>query len=342
MNDKIKGWGSKAAMAGALGLSLLSGGCFEEYGSAVPTGDDVRLDMPGNGFRAAGERGDGYELVVETATEVNGFVTDLVQGMGVIIDELNDHRETKREGDVRVYGPFNDEEGRDASWMIKIGGDESATDYEVFVGGRGASAKAMDLVMHGDIKIDGDMRTGGMTLDFDAIERHRDVWDSDFSGSVSGAIDIRFERDVSTERKSVEIEFIDFREEALLGDAWFSDETYRYRRADDGAGSFHLAVSGDIDDDAFVGRKVNRVQLDALWNADEQSRVRALIEDVDNEESALPHGNLELHECVDAMGGLTWRELTDEYAAEEPGYNFGEEAKCAFSREDIKVSAAAE
>lgn len=342
MNDKIKGWGTKAAMAGALGLSLLSGGCFEEYSSASPSADDVRLDMPGNGFRAAGDRGDGYELVVETATEVNGFVTELVQGMGLIIDELNDHRETSKEGDVRVYGPFADDEGRDAAWMIKIGGDDSSTSYEVFVGERGASAKAMDLVMHGDIKVDGDMRTGGMTLDFDVIERHRNLWASDFSGRVSGAIDIRFERDVSTERKSVEIEFIDFREEALLGDAWFSDETYRYNRADNGAGSFHLAVSGQIDDNAFVGRQVNRVQLDALWNREEQSRVRALIEDVDNEQSALPHGNLELHECVDAMGGLTWRALTDAYAAEEHGYNFGDETSCAFSGEDIKASAMTE
>ena len=324
-----------------LGLAALSlSGCFQEkYDGAFPEGDDVRLSVPGQqGFRSAGETGEVYQLVADTATEVNGWVTEVVNGTGTVVKALSNHPASSKDGDWLIYGPFDDDKGRDLSWLIRIQGNDTYTDYEVFVGTRGAKkAGRMDLFMSGGIDIDGDMRTGTFTLDFAAVERHPQVKDFEDAGKTySGSIEVAFERNVATEKKIVDIEFKDFRVADTFGDAWFSNETYEFRREDSGSGSFHLAINGQVDDNAFVGRQVNRVELDALWTKNEDGRARAKVLEVDNEASALPHGDLVVHECFDPGGALHFRHATDDYARDEyAGYNFGKESDCLFTEEQI-------
>lgn len=312
-------------------------GCwFTGYEGAFPEGEDVRLDLPGDGFRAAGDRGEVYGVIEDTARQTNGFVTELVVGVGGIVAALNEHRETSRDGPWRVYGPFEDDEGRDLSWLVKIQGDEASTDYEVWVGDRGSSGGEMDLVMDGSIIIDGDIRTGDFSLDFDAIEKHPQMKQPDDAGkSFSGSIEVSFERDVSSETKTIDIAFVDFREEDLFGDAWFSDETYEYHRDEEGAGSFHLAVHGQFDENSFVGTVVNRLVLDARWSAQGQGRARGMILAVDNEDSALPEGDMVLHECFEAGGGLTYASVNAAYQDDLAHYVTGDESTCVFTQDEV-------
>jgi hypothetical protein len=311
-------------------------GCFQTYDNAYPEGDDVRLDMPGQ-FRAAGDRGEVYGVIEDTARDVNGTVAELVQGVGTVVAALGNDPETRMDGQWRVYGPFEDDKGRDLAWMVKIQGDATSTDYEVLVGDRSAvSAAEMDIVMEGAITIDGSERSGDFTLDFDAIEKHPAVKDPEDAGvTFAGSIDVEFSRDVDSEQKTVTIDFNDFSETAILGDAWFSDDIYAYERGAQGEGSFHLAVNGRWDEGAFGGMRVNRLELDARWNAAEQGRARGMVLDIENEDSGLPNGDLVINECFDAGGSLTYAGVNDAYRVEFAHYVDGDETSCKFGEEDL-------
>jgi hypothetical protein len=64
-----------------------------------------------------------------------------------------------------------------------------------------------------------------------------------------------------------------------------------------------------------------------VWNAGEAGRARGTITEVDGA-GDMKHGDLNLDECFDAQGVLTYRFLTELYANEVPGYNMGDEAAC--------------
>lgn len=330
----------------AAALLGVAPGCFGGYDGAFIEAQDVVLDVPGQvSMRSAasdegtaqGEPGDVYLLVRDTATGVNGWVGETVDGIATVVGFLNGHRETSREGTWRIYGPFNDDEGRDASWMVKIEGDDAATAFEVHVGDYGSSAGDMDLLMEGNVAIDGEQRSGGFTLHFDAVEAHPELKSLPDAGKIfSGAIAVTFDRNVATEQKTVEIEFQDFREETFSGDeAWWSDERYVYRREDDGGGAFHLAVYGQFDDNAWGGYRTNKMEIDGRWDATESGRARGRILEVDNADSGLPDGDLVIQECFARGGELTWRRINEPYASQTPSYNLGEETTCVFSESDM-------
>jgi hypothetical protein len=318
---------------------LLTSGCFLGYEGAFIEAEDVSLDTPGQ-IRSRmfddGEQGDVYVLVEDTATDVNGWVSEMVDGIATIVAFLNEHRETSREGEWRVYGPFNDDEGRDLSWLVRIQGDAESTAFEVRVGERGASSDEVALLLDGDIDIDENVRTGGFTLHFDTVEDHPGIKDLEDAGKTfAGEIDVSFVRDVSTEHKTIDIDFRGFVVENVFGESWSSDESYAYHRADDGSGEFHLALLGTFDDNAWGGIRRNRLALDARWTAEEAGRARGQILGVEHEDGALPDGDLVIFECFDGDGNLTWREINDPYAAEIPSYNMGDEATCAFTEDEL-------
>lgn len=330
-----------ARFAPAALIALMASGCFGGYDGAFIEAEDVSLDMPNQISSRAfeDEQGDVYLLIEETATDVNGWVSETVQGIATVVAFLNSHRETSRDGDWRVYGPINDDEDRDLAWMIKIQGDATFTKYEAYVGERGAKAGDMRKLLDGDITIGEELRTGGFTLYYDAVEYAPAVKDFEDAGvTYAGEIDVTFERDITTERKTIGIDFRGFEAMDIFGQAWRSDETYSYDRTDDGSGRFHLAVNGTFDDNAWGGIKTNRLQLDARWNPDEEGRTRGYITDVEHEDSGLPDGDLTIHECFDGQGTLTWREINEEYAADMPGYNQGEEDTCVFTEGDLDAS----
>lgn len=318
-------------------LTTLAGttGClFGGYDGVFIEAADVSLDVPefSEAFRAEGDvRGDAWWLIDTTATEVNGWVGAVVETTGFVVQFLNDHRETSRDGLWRVYGPFDDNSG-DVAWMVKIQGTDVDTTFEFYVAEGGTkSADDFLLLGEGNLVVDDDMRTGSLHIDFDTYEAVPAL-DTDLLWSYAGDLTIEFEREVTSGEKTITIDFDQFHAiwtGYLDGDDFSSDETYEYHKAGDGSGSFHLALMGEWDDYPYTwsGPQAERMQLDMIWKADESGRARGTITEVAGV-GDMKHGDVQLDECFGKDGWLSWRQLSEAYAAEVPGYNFGDEATC--------------
>lgn len=315
-------------------LPLLASGCFfEPYDGVFFEAADVRLDVPGDDARAAYD-GPHFWVGV-TAEQVNGWVTDVVESSALVVKLLNQYPETEREGDWRVYGPFNDDERRDLSWLVKVSGDGAETSFEIYVGRRYAKRSDMDLGLEGTLRVDGDLRDGDLVLDFDTLEKYPD-WKRDPTYTYRGDIGITFTRNVETEAKTIDLDFMDYQVEHqsfLDDDVFTSDEAYSYVREADGSGSFHLALMGEWDSYGFSGPARERMQLDERWDAAGASRTLGEVTDPEGT-GDLEHGPLTLEECHDEGDVRVYRWINDEYLIEAPDYREGDASACAFTSVD--------
>jgi hypothetical protein len=305
----------------------------------VIEGDDVRMDPPGQdgGFRDATRRGEAYALAHETAADANAWVSDTVEGMGEIVRTLNGYPEDRREGDWRVYGPHADEDSRDLAWLVRISGDGAASSVEIYVGSASADdAGDMDLILWGDIAVEGAKRSGGFAIDFDAYARHPELAEGERTAEVvTGTIHVDFARDTKSRSKQVDIVFdgVSVDDGRELVD--FDGESYLFHRGPDGEGSFHLGARSSFEDEGWSGPETERMALDMVWDRSQAGRARGMIVE-SRTEGDLLYGDVRLDECFDAKGGLTWRFLTEAYAKHEvPGYNFGAESSCVFADADL-------
>lgn len=330
--------------AGALLATLApTTGClFGGYDGVFIEAEDVRLDIPtsSQGFRAEGDiNGDAWLLITHTATDVNGWVTTVVETSSYVIEFLNNHRETSRDGDWRVYGPFDDNRGNDVAWMVRIAGDDLDTQFEFLVADKGTTnPDSFVMFADGDLTVDDEMRMGKMHIDFDTIEMHPDL-DSTALWEYEGDITIEFERNTDSGDKTIDIDFDAFtaaRTGFLDDDVFTSDETYHYSKKGSGSGVFHLALMGEWDTypHTWSGPEQERMQLDMVWNDGGEGRARGLIQEVDGV-GDMKHGDLSLEECFNGDGYLTWRELSELYANEVPDYNFGDSNTCVYTDEDL-------
>jgi hypothetical protein len=284
--------------------------------------------------RAEGVRGDLHQGVEWTAAQVNGWVTMLVEHMGKVVAILDDVQPTSRDGQIRIYGPYDDDDGRDLSWLVRLETLEDGSKYELFVGNRGAKAQSdMDLVMTGDLHRDEKKRSGGFTMDFDVVEKHPELKGADADMSViGGAVDVTFERDVETETKRIDLDFkaVSFEYLGYLDDdVFFSDDKYTYTRDEEGGGTFDLAEYGEWDDYGWSGPAQEKASVQAVWDGKGNGRARGSIVQVDGV-GDMKHGDLFLSECFGSDGFVSWRQLNEPYALEAPDYNFGDEKSCVF------------
>jgi hypothetical protein len=320
----------------------LNAGCWlmPSYDTPVIEGDDVRIETPeGEGFRASGIRGEVYELAVDTAYDTNDWVTETVEGMADITRTLNGYPEDRRDGEWRVYGPHDDEDGRDLSWMVKIKGDSGAGSMEFFIGSRGARDGDMDAVLIGDVGTDDSARNGGFMIDFDAINANPALLEGEEDEArVTGRVNVDFARDIDSDYKWVDIAFeeVEVTDEEATYD--FDGEAYEYHRDADGGGTFHLGARGPFDEEGWSGPEIERMTIDMRWNSRDEGRARGLILESENE-GDLRYGDIHLHECFDSSGQLTWRDLTDAYAEHFTDYNFGSEKTCVFTDSELEGSA---
>lgn len=314
-------------------------GCWlEESDIPVLVADDVSIDPPGtNGFRQAGDRGEMHDLALDVSGDVNSWVTDIAVGMSKIVHELDRHPEDRMEGDWRVYGPHNEDDGGPGSWMAKITGDGNGAEFELYIGRRDAKQNQMSLLIAGEITVIETQRSGRFTIDFDTIFAHADIVDDvDPSDDFGGKIAVTFERDSSTREKNIELEFDGFYFDDGEDDLDFDGERYIFDRDAEGAGQFHFATWSSFDDSQWSGPELERMTVDLRWDAQDAGRARGQIMEVDGV-GDLRHGDLRVDECFDQGGGLTWRSLNEPYAGYEPDYSFGDESSCVFKDADLNV-----
>ncbi len=317
-----------------VGLALPTTGCFlfpEPVQTPVFEKADVSLETPADGFRVLGEKGEVMQLADEVAVDVNRWVAEMTQSFGEMLEELNQHPPTDEDGEWRIYGPEDAENGEDASWMARVSGDADKATFEVLVGERGAKQSDMVVLFTGDLTVDGKARSGGFSIDFDVIKKLEALSDGiDGGEDFGGTINVEFSRQLDTQYKYVDIDFKDFFYVSEKDDEDFNyqDETYAYHREDDGSGLFHFATWAPFDDEGWSGPERERVTVDMAWDAKNAGRARARILEVEGQ-GDLRFGDIHLNECFDAGYSLTWANLNDPYAAEHPEYNEGEESACS-------------
>ncbi len=323
------------------GLSLASAGCLPfGYGSSSSSfieAEDVRLEVPGSEdvtTRAASNemiRGDVQILAVATANDINAWVTSMVESAALVVGYLDGKPANGREGTTNIYGPHDDDQGRQLSWLVRLDGGLTNSNYELWVGPRGATGQdEMDVLMTGDLLVDGNMRTGGFMLDFDTVEKYSELKPyGDELFNYAGKANVTFERDTQSMKKHIDIDFDNYVVEYtgfLDGDSFSTDKTYVYHRHDDGAGVFHLSVMGEWDEWGWSGPEQEEMILDMAWTAEGSGRTQGQLVEVLGGD--LNYGDLDLHECFGEDGYLTWREINESYAALDADYNFGDPASC--------------
>lgn len=320
-----------------LPLTLLAGGCWQNS-YAFPTSDDVRITRSDAESMRAGsiaEYGDVYALGMQSAHEVNGWVGEGVDAAGRIIRALEDFPPTSTDGAWNVYGPYYDAE-TDLSWLFRIEGDAEGSQFEVLVAaGRNVTAAEMDELLTGGIEVDGDLRRGTFLMDFDTVEKHDLKRGPDRDRTYKGTIDIRFERNVETDLKLVDIIYDGFEvtQEYPIKE-YFSADAYTFRRDDDGAGSFHLDIISTFQAQVWSGPERERMTIDLAWNADGAGIGKGRVLELEGE-GDLAYGDIILEECFDENGYYTWRQLNDPYAQALPGYNSGDRSACVEIRENL-------
>lgn len=323
----------------ALPLALFAGGCWQTNDYAFPTSDDVRMASSSNQMReaASGEYGDVYALGMQTAHEVNGWVGEGVDAAGRIISVLQSLPPTSEDGEYDVFGPYYDFE-TDLSWMIRIAGDEDSSHFEVLVG-RGKTAT--DELLDGDMKIDGTLRTGVFAMNFDTVEAYDLKSGPDKDRSYKGSMEVRFERDTSSEHHLVDVVYDDFEvtQEFPIKE-YFSADEYSFRRNADGAGKFVFSLVSTFQAQVWSGPDRERMTLELTWNKDGAGTGRETISALENGEGDLAYGDLVLQECFGAGGYVTWRELSAAYASVIPGYGTGDKAACVDVDAKLPVFAA--
>jgi hypothetical protein len=335
-------------VASALTFSLLGGGCF-----LLPDGggdgefveaDDVRLEVPGTvtsrDFDESMVHGDVHDLVLLTTANVNTWVTEIVEVAARVVEYLDGVPESSREGDLRVYGPYADRDGRDLAWLVKIGATDDTTTYETYIGPRSAKSQAdMDRLMRGTLVIGEGTRSGGFDMDFDVVEKYKEIKGQQGRlYTYSGALAVTFEREIETQKKHIDLDYVDFTvvyDGFLDSDTFYSDDTYTYHRAADGSGTFHLSVFGEWDNFNWSGPAQEKMDLAAAWTPDGDGRTRGTIVEVDGA-GDMKHGDLQVDECFGSDGFLTWRQINEAYVVEVPDYNFGEAKSCALDDSALK------
>jgi len=315
----------------ALPLLLLAGGCWQ-HSYAFPSSEDVRMaPRDGDSMResSTAEYGDVYALGMQTAHEVNGWIGEGVDAAARVIEVLEKLPASSKDGEYDVFGPYHDAE-TDLSWLIRIAGDEGESHFEVLVGaGSSKDASGMEELLDGQIAIDGDVRSGVFAMNFDTVEKFDLKRGPDRDRTYKGSLEIRFERDTSSEHKLVEIVYDDFEvtQEFPIVE-YFSADRYSFRRNADGAGEFVFGLVSTFQAQVWSGPERERMTLELAWNADGAGVGKEQVLEMEDGEGDLAYGDIVLEECFDEKGYFTWRQLNEPYAGAFPQYGAGDSASC--------------
>lgn len=319
----------------AAGLAALGGCDLEGSSFAFVERQDVMLSAPAPREGGDDPHGEAHELVATTATSIDRVVGDVVGSVVDVEVVLDDHRETRRDGASRVYGPFDDLDERDIAWLVKIDGDSSSARFEVWLGPRGTDREdALVLAMHGEIDEQDGRRTGEVTLEYDAIDPRSELRPA--GEHLTGRATVVFDRATGDGDARIEVSFTDFVREDDASPTWPSDAPLVHTRDANGGGTLNATLDvAAVATGVLADLAVDRVELDARWDDVAAGRARARAAPPANPESALPHGDLLVHECFDGGGGLTFRALNEPYAVDRPSYAFGDAATCVFADSDL-------
>ncbi|MBL8971908.1 MAG: hypothetical protein JNK56_15055 [Myxococcales bacterium] len=312
-------------------LSLALGGCFLTPEYAFIEADDVMIEpVRAVEERALTEYGDLYAISMQSAHEVGGTLAAAVEGIEKVLKLLDRFPSDVDEAGYRVYGPYHPRDA-EVSWLFRLDGDPEGSRFEVWVGPASAGSRAaMQELLSGEVSVTRARRSGAFHLDFDVYEAYGAALKigADRDRHYTGAVELRFERETESELKTIDIDYDDFTitQEIPIHDE-FAATSYRFARAADGSGSFHVDLAATFQAALWSGPAIERAVIDMAWQADGAGRAHGELRSA--VEGDLLLGDMVLDECFAGRGALIWRAVNEAYAAALPGYNKGDRRGCA-------------
>jgi len=236
-----------AAFLSATALSLSLVACVPQnddphpVASAIPTAEDVRIDLPeGAGSSAktsnvVGELSPWYVVTRSVTRGLNGGTAWVL----IVVHAIVQNPATTVDGDTYTWGPWSG--ALDPAEYRLVVSDLGDQTYDWTLDGRSktVAGASFETVISGTAIAGDTERTGhgNFTIDFDAAERVNPI-DNDARGVVAIVYDLaarRLDMAISTteERDGVVVPV---------------DYDYTYNEALDGAGDMVFAIHGDTDD----------------------------------------------------------------------------------------------
>lgn len=318
-------------MLAASTLSLALGGCFLTPEYAFIEADDVTIEpVRGAEYRELVEYGDLYAISMQSAHEVGGALAAAIEGMEKVLRLLDRFPTDVDDEGYRVYGPYHPKDS-DVSWLFRLDGDTAGSRFEVWVGPDDAGSRSvMQQLLSGDVEVTKARRSGAFHLDFDVYEAYGEALKigADRDRHYTGVVELKFERELDSDLKTIDIDYDDFTitQEVPIHDE-FAATSYRFARAADGAGSFHVDLAATFQAALWSGPAIEQAVIDMTWQADGAGRAHGEVRS--DVEGDLLLGDMALDECFDVRGALIWREVNAAYAEALPGYNKGDRRRCA-------------
>jgi hypothetical protein len=206
---------------------------------ALPTADDVKIELPENAQKATGDKGLGdvaawYVVTRDITRDLNGGTAWVL----ILVHTIVQFPPTSVDGDTYTWGPWGADDAlepaiyqlvvsdlHNGSYGWSLDGDSKLDDaerFETVISGTAWSEEVEGAGGHGDF-----------TIDFDAAERVNPI-DNDGTGQVAIVYDIPARR--------LELSAVD-------GE---SSAEYSYEEAEDGSGNMTFSAHGDTEDDGTL------------------------------------------------------------------------------------------
>lgn len=273
---------------------------------AIPTADQVKIELPGGAERTVGQLAEWYVATRNVTRTFNGGAGWVL----VLIHTIVQFPVTTVSGDTYTWGPWSDAlDPAEYRLDVKDMGDGT---YEYQLSGRSKT----ELGAQFEVIIDGtsDPRAGHLQgngqflIDFDASKRVNPV-DSD--PNARGTVDVRY--DLAARHLDMTIMSTDANNQPVLAD-------YAYNRTLDGGGDMVFSVEGD----AGGTSAQENIVLRSRWQADGAGRADGRLSGGDLATGA------EASECWGTSFRRTY--YTDSVNFEPTE---GDVADCAFGTADL-------
>ena len=302
--------------AAVLTLALALPACgLGAYDGALPEAGDLALMVPGIDETSA-QSGALHALLATTVPDVQEHVDPVARELERVVGSIGGHRHDGRDGAARVFGPFQDPDGREVAWTVTVEEVRRTTRWTLSATGEDGAEPA--LVADGSSTEGADGRTVAWMV---WPARHAAViGDTSFaSADPDAAVQIEVAIDHDAHARSLTITSPDPLpiEDPLApvladGVQWWSD---------DNGGRLTLRSAVPLPADVLADPLPGLPWVEAAWDEHGTGEIAAIVPHEDGELEVV------VRECLDPAGRAVFRSIDPESAA-APGQMFGEDHAC--------------
>jgi hypothetical protein len=249
----------KTLLSTSVVLSLAATGCVkqddppEDLQRAIPTADQVKIELPQNQQRMLGEIADYYRVTRDVTRTLNGGTAWVL----ILIHAIVQYPVTSTNGNVYTWGPWSDALDP-AEYRLDVTDNGDGT-YDYILSGRNktVAGSAFETVIdgHADTTPGHLQGNGDFKVDFDAGKRVNPIDSGDAKGNVVVQYDLAARH----------LDMVAMAPDANGNPAMFE---YAYNKALDGGGDMAFNVTADGGGTALPENIVIR----SRWQADGAGR----------------------------------------------------------------------